>query len=146
MLDHVSLGVTDLERSKAFYDAVLKPLGVSRFYDYEGGLGYGTAADKIQFWIGTPFDAGRPARAGGGTHVAFRAANRKAVDDFHRAALADGAQGRRQARPAADLPPELLRRVRARSGRPQDRSLLPRTSVTGRRTDFHHQGDGTEWH
>ena len=51
MLDHVSLGVTDLERSKAFYDAVLKPLGVSRFYDYEGGLGYGTAADKIQFWI-----------------------------------------------------------------------------------------------
>ena len=59
MLDHVSLGVTDLERSKAFYDAVLKPLGVSRFYDYEGGLGYGTAADKIQFWIGGPFDAGR---------------------------------------------------------------------------------------
>ncbi len=53
MLDHVSLGVTDLERSKAFYDAVLKPLGVSRFYDYEGGLGYGTAADRIQFWIGT---------------------------------------------------------------------------------------------
>src|SRR5215831_9171785 len=79
MLDHVSLGVTDLERSKAFYDAVLKPLGVARFYDYEGGLGYGTAADKIQFWIGTPFDA-------------FRAANRKAVDDFHRAALAAGAK------------------------------------------------------
>ena len=64
MIDHVSLGVTDLERSKAFYDAVLKPLGVSRFYDYEGGLGYGTAADKVNFWIGTPFDAGRPARAG----------------------------------------------------------------------------------
>jgi catechol 2,3-dioxygenase-like lactoylglutathione lyase family enzyme len=90
MVDHVSLGVTDLERSKTFYDAVLKPLGVARFYDYEGGLGYGTAADKIQFWIGTPFDAERPVRAGGGTHVAFRAANRNAVDGFHRAALAAG--------------------------------------------------------
>lgn len=90
MIDHVSLGVTDIERSKAFYDAVLKPLGVARYYDYEGGLGYGTAADEIQFWIGGPFDAGRPVRASGGTHLAFRAANRKAVDDFHRAALAAG--------------------------------------------------------
>src|SRR5262245_53534860 len=90
MLDHVSLGVTDLKRSQAFYDAVLKPLGVSRFYDYEGGSGYGIAADRIQFWIGPPADAGRVVRAGGGTHVAFSAANRRAVDDFHRAALAAG--------------------------------------------------------
>jgi catechol 2,3-dioxygenase-like lactoylglutathione lyase family enzyme len=90
MLDHVSLGVTDMKRSQAFYDAVLKPLGVSRFYDYDGGSGYGIAADKIQFWIGPPVDAGRGVKASGGTHVAFTAPNRKAVDAFHRAALAAG--------------------------------------------------------
>ncbi len=91
MIDHVSLGVTDLERSKAFYDAVLKPLGMTRIFNYDGGLGYG-AGDKPTFWVGTPLDAGRPARAGDGTHVAFTAANRKAVDEFYQAALANGAK------------------------------------------------------
>jgi catechol 2,3-dioxygenase-like lactoylglutathione lyase family enzyme len=28
MLDHVSLGVSDLELSRRFYDAALKPLGL----------------------------------------------------------------------------------------------------------------------
>jgi catechol 2,3-dioxygenase-like lactoylglutathione lyase family enzyme len=92
MIDHVSLGVTDLERSKVFYDAVLKPLGVTRLFNFDGGIGYGTAPDKANFWIGTPFDAGRPVRAGGGTHVAFAASSRKAVDEFYRAALASGAK------------------------------------------------------
>jgi len=91
MIDHVSLGVTDLERSRVFYDAVLKPLGVTRLHDYDGGLGYGVG-EKANFWIGTPLDAGRPVRAGGGTHVAFTAPDRKAVDEFHRAALAAGAE------------------------------------------------------
>jgi catechol 2,3-dioxygenase-like lactoylglutathione lyase family enzyme len=30
MLDHVSLGVSDLERSRRFYDAVLRPLVITR--------------------------------------------------------------------------------------------------------------------
>jgi catechol 2,3-dioxygenase-like lactoylglutathione lyase family enzyme len=99
MIDHVSLGVTDIARSKAFYDAALKPLGMTRIYDYEGGLGYG-AGEKATFWIGAPLDPGRPVRAGGGTHVAFLAPDRAAVDAFHRAALAaggkdDGAPGLR---------------------------------------------------
>ena len=32
MLDHVSIGVSDIERSKAFYDHALKPLGIERLY------------------------------------------------------------------------------------------------------------------
>ncbi len=90
MIDHVSLGVSDLAHSKAFYDAVLRPLGVTRIYDYDGGLGYGVG-DKPSFWIGPPLDPGRLVHAGGGTHVAFAAPDRKAVDAFHRAALANGA-------------------------------------------------------
>ena len=30
MLDHVSLGVTNIERSRRFYDATLRPLGLVR--------------------------------------------------------------------------------------------------------------------
>jgi catechol 2,3-dioxygenase-like lactoylglutathione lyase family enzyme len=30
MLDHVSIGVSDLKRSRRFYDAALRPLGVVR--------------------------------------------------------------------------------------------------------------------
>jgi catechol 2,3-dioxygenase-like lactoylglutathione lyase family enzyme len=92
MIDHVSLGVTDMDRSLKFYDSVLQPLGMKRYYNYDGGSGYGLSAEKPFFWIGTPLDEGRPARSGGGNHVAFAAANREAVDDFFRAAIAAGAK------------------------------------------------------
>jgi len=32
VLDHVSLGVADLERSRQFYDAALRPLGLACAY------------------------------------------------------------------------------------------------------------------
>ena len=92
MIDHVSLGVTDMDRSLKFYDAVLLPLGMKRYYNHDGGSGYGLSAEKPFFWIGTPLDEGRPARSGGGNHVAFAAANRRAVDAFFRAAIAAGAR------------------------------------------------------
>ncbi|MBB3453179.1 hypothetical protein FHT86_001435 [Rhizobium sp. BK313] len=43
MLDHVTIGVSDVERSKTFYDAALLPLGIERLYA-EGAIfaGYGT--------------------------------------------------------------------------------------------------------
>jgi catechol 2,3-dioxygenase-like lactoylglutathione lyase family enzyme len=98
MLDHVSLGVADLARSQAFYDRALQPLGLRRLHDFDGASGYGDTT--AVFWIGTPIDAGRRVAAGGGTHVAFAAPSRSAVDAFHRAALAaggrdDGAPGLR---------------------------------------------------
>ena len=52
MLDHVTIGVSDLERSKAFYDKALKAIGIERLYS-EGAefFGYG-AHKKAFFWIG----------------------------------------------------------------------------------------------
>ncbi len=35
MLDHVSLGVRNLEASRRFYDAALRPLGLVRTVDFE---------------------------------------------------------------------------------------------------------------
>jgi len=49
MLDHVSLGITDIDRSRCFYDAVLRPLGLVRIVDFGEGRGsdYGTAAGSV---------------------------------------------------------------------------------------------------
>jgi hypothetical protein len=48
MLDHISLGVTDLERSRRFYDAALRPLGLVRTVDFEKrGSDYGAMAGQL---------------------------------------------------------------------------------------------------
>ncbi len=98
MFTYVCLGSNDLPRSAAFYDAVLRPLGLSRCEvggedDWEDWVGWGTYEDggarEVALWICRPFD-GRPATRGNGTMVAFKAPNWKAVEAFHSAALAHG--------------------------------------------------------
>lgn len=84
MIDHVTLGVTDLARTRDFYDRALAPLGIERLYTYrETALGYGVRP-KAFFWITLRSDL--PA----GTHVALLAPDRAAVAAFYKAALAAG--------------------------------------------------------
>jgi len=90
MLDHVSLGVGNLARARLFYDAALRPLGYRLFHKVPGSAGYGASADRALFWIGLPLDGRRKAKASAGSHVAFQADSRKAVDAFYRAALKAG--------------------------------------------------------
>jgi catechol 2,3-dioxygenase-like lactoylglutathione lyase family enzyme len=93
MLDHISLGVTDLARARKFYDAVLRPLGYRMVLPIAGhAYGYGAAKDQPRFWIGLPLAKRRKARAGAGTHIAFEAPTRKAVNAFYKAALRAGAK------------------------------------------------------
>lgn len=95
MIDHISLGVRDMRAAKAFYDAALAPLGMKVTLPVElpgkGLVGAGYAGDDGHptFWIQLPFN-GQKASDGNGTHVAFRAANREAVDSFYLAAIAAG--------------------------------------------------------
>ncbi len=83
MLDHVTLGVTDIDRSKRFYDRALSPLGIARLYAEENVAGY-DADGKAFFWIGLKGVSQT------GAHAAFTAADRDAVDRFYEAALATG--------------------------------------------------------
>jgi catechol 2,3-dioxygenase-like lactoylglutathione lyase family enzyme len=91
MIDHLSLGVCDLARSRAFYDAVLAPLGYARMFDLEDASGYGRAEphplkeQALPFWVTKNADG--PALNG---HVCFLAPARAAVDAFHAMALAAG--------------------------------------------------------
>jgi catechol 2,3-dioxygenase-like lactoylglutathione lyase family enzyme len=91
MLDHVSLGVGDIERSRAFYDAALRPLGLVRIVDFGNGRGsdYGAAPGSL----GVEFTITREAKVqapAAGAHLCFRAPDRAAVRAFHAAALAAG--------------------------------------------------------
>ena len=64
MLDHVSLGVTDLERSRRFYDAALRPVGLVRILDFEGrGSDYGAMPGQldVEFTITAELSARSPA-------------------------------------------------------------------------------------
>jgi catechol 2,3-dioxygenase-like lactoylglutathione lyase family enzyme len=90
MLDHVGLAVAEMNRSKAFYEAALKPLGLGVVMEVtaaqtgaEAHAGFGEGG-KPFFWIGTG------AKPKGGTHVAFAAETRGQGDAFFSAALAAG--------------------------------------------------------
>lgn len=91
MLNHVSIGVRDTAKTKAFYDAVLKPLGYSCLSEGEGSLGYGPETDTgaVVLWI-SQTDRPVPADMASGLHFCFDAPNRKSVQAFHAAALAQG--------------------------------------------------------
>lgn len=87
MIDHVSVAVSDLARSIAFYDAVLAPVGLARLVTREASAGYGKAYPE--FWIN--LRAGHQGPAGDpGAHVCLRARDETAVHAFHAAALAHG--------------------------------------------------------
>ncbi len=84
MIDHLTLTVRDLARSRSFYDAALAPLGYAVRMEFEGVLGLGLPG-KPAFWLKQGEVPTQP------MHIAFVAADRPAVDAFHAAALGAGA-------------------------------------------------------
>ncbi len=88
MLDHISIGVRDITRSKRFYDAALKPLGYVCKSADASSLGYGDD-DGIGLWLGVS-DHPVPAHNKSNLHFCFAAPTRKSVDQFHAAALKEG--------------------------------------------------------
>jgi catechol 2,3-dioxygenase-like lactoylglutathione lyase family enzyme len=84
VFDHVGLNVRDYATSRAFYEAALAPLGYRVVFTFEGiSAGFG-AGDRGRFWVNQREPDGT------GTHVAFEAAERSAVDAFYEAAIAAG--------------------------------------------------------
>lgn len=87
MIDHTGIGVADMARSAAFYDAALGALGLRRAMQLPenvgtDGIGYGV--DHPVFWI----DRYHP--HGVKQHTAFAAKSRAEVDAFHAAAVKAG--------------------------------------------------------
>lgn len=86
MIDHVSVGVSDLARSRAFYAQALTPLGFAEIGPWREDardIAFGLE-EADDFAISAEYPTGAP------VHVAFAADRREQVDAFYAAALAAG--------------------------------------------------------
>ena len=87
MIDHIGLRVSNFQRSRAFFQSALAPLGYTMMMEFDmpegktGGMGAGGMPD---LWL-TQGQAQKPP-----VHLAFNAADRATVDAFHKAAIAAG--------------------------------------------------------
>jgi catechol 2,3-dioxygenase-like lactoylglutathione lyase family enzyme len=95
MIDHTGIIVSDFNRSRAFYESALAPIGYTLLMNFPAAMtgttdvaGFGEAP-KPDFWI-SGASAARPVNHPP-LHVAFRVGSRALVDAFYRAALLAGA-------------------------------------------------------
>jgi catechol 2,3-dioxygenase-like lactoylglutathione lyase family enzyme len=87
MIDHISVGVSDLDRAARFYEPTLAALGLSRLVTRPATVGFGKSYPE--FWIN--LRAGmKPIAPESGTHICLRAKTTSEVDAFHAAALSAG--------------------------------------------------------
>jgi catechol 2,3-dioxygenase-like lactoylglutathione lyase family enzyme len=84
VIDHLTIGVSDLEASRRFYARALEPLGFSES-STDLGPSFGLE-DANDFGLSDRYEPG------GQLHIAFAAETREQVDAFHEAALAAGGQ------------------------------------------------------
>jgi catechol 2,3-dioxygenase-like lactoylglutathione lyase family enzyme len=88
MIDHVSVAVSDMARSAAFYEAALEPLGLVKLVDFASArIGFGKRYPE--FWLNAREGLERQPETTG-IHICLRAPSEGAVRDFHAAALARG--------------------------------------------------------
>ena len=87
MFSHVMIGTNDLDRSKAFYDAVLGTLGVPAGHVDRHRVFWRTPAGV--FSVTQPID-GQPATVGNGSTLGFACKSSEEVDALHAAGLAHG--------------------------------------------------------
>jgi catechol 2,3-dioxygenase-like lactoylglutathione lyase family enzyme len=86
IIDHLKIGVSDLDASRRFYAQALEPLGFEElgpWSDARREISFGTK-DADDFAISEQYEQG------GQVHIAFAADTREQVDRFHAAALAAG--------------------------------------------------------
>ena len=86
-IDHLTVPVSDYERSKRFYEGILAPLGFTTLLDWK---------EKRRAYLGVPPQASSlwlvECGITGTIDIALAAPSTDAVDAFHAAAAATGAQ------------------------------------------------------
>lgn len=91
MIGYVTVGTNDLDRARAFYDALLAEIGARRVMEFaENGFTlYGTGFGKPGLAVTRPYD-GEAAVPGNGNMAAIVVDSRELVDRVHAKALALG--------------------------------------------------------
>ncbi|WP_444937926.1 VOC family protein [Microbulbifer sp. JMSA002] len=88
MFSHIMVGANDVQRSKAFYDAVLGALGYEPGVTDEKGRCFYFTKTGV-FAISKPIDGEVASHANGGT-IGFSAKSTEEADAWHQAGLANG--------------------------------------------------------
>jgi len=87
MIGYVTLGSNDLEKSRAFYDALMPVVGAGRIMEFGDNFTmYGTGMGKPGLAVCKPYD-GKPATAGNGNMASLVVDSRAKVDALHAKAL-----------------------------------------------------------
>jgi catechol 2,3-dioxygenase-like lactoylglutathione lyase family enzyme len=104
MIDHISISVTDFERSKKFYQQLLGSIGYELMAEFPASVtgsvdvcGFGEKG-KPDFWLSAATTAPRQ-------HIAFGVESRALVDAFHAAGLAAGGRDNGAAGPRPQYHP-----------------------------------------
>lgn len=87
MFSHVMVGVSDLEASRKYYDALLGTVGISPGFANKNRYFYRSPAGS--FCITTPIN-GEPASVANGGTIGFNMASPEQADAFHAAGIANG--------------------------------------------------------
>ena len=100
MLNHVTIGVTDLDRATQFYDELLGVIGAKELWSTPEMRMYGSSPDLPKVAVCTPFN-GQPQNPGNGTMIAFKGGSKEGVDQLYAKAIElgatdDGKPGERQ--------------------------------------------------
>ena len=90
MFSHIMIGTNDLDRAKAFYDAVLGTLGVKPGAVDRHRVFWRTPSGV--FSVSLPID-GQPATIGNGSTVGFACQSAEQADAWHAAGLDHGGIG-----------------------------------------------------
>ncbi|RDW59177.1 hypothetical protein BP5796_12101 [Coleophoma crateriformis] len=92
-VSHVSIPVSDIKKSTAFYKTLLDPFGYAVFKDMGSVVGFAPKYGNPDFWLHSSPEESKPASGSPNltAHVAFDGTSEKAVQDWHRMALTAGA-------------------------------------------------------
>lgn len=90
MIGYVTIGTTDMSKAKAFYSALLEPLGGKVIMKMDRIAFIGSGMDKPMLAVCIPYDENDP-KPGNGTMLAFPADTREDVDKLYASAIALGA-------------------------------------------------------
>jgi hypothetical protein len=123
IIAHISIGVSDLDRSKRFYDAALAPLGYRCMRAMRTAIGYAYGADTIRVLCDARRASGRAGRKIRIAHL-LCGTERSGGRRLSRRSAAPWRTRQRAARSAPDIRSGLLCSLHHRSGRISRRGLL----------------------
>ncbi len=88
MIDHISVGVVDLDKSTEFYVSIFSTLGISKLIEKPGTVGFGKKYPE--FWLNHRPDK-ELSDLDNGCHICLRASSIEIVNVFYRTAVKLGA-------------------------------------------------------